>query len=371
MNYFNPDDVVQLALKLLLIRGESKNERDVADFVISFLKDLGLQPSEDEAGTLINGNAGNICCEVAFNSSASPYCFLNAHLDTVVPTHKASITVQDGRICTSNDFPAGIDNRAGIAIILSALKAVKQNGLNHENFYVIFTVGEDSGLQGSPHLRIPDQIETGFTFDASPRPGSFIASSSGSYEFTAEITGKKAHGGVSPEKGINAIQIASNAIAKLKLGWVDEQSTFNIGMIEGGNATNVVPDIVIIKGELRSTTKQNILSHLSRIEQFFRNETKHFGGSVKFRKKVSFSPYSHSEKHPSYQRLSHAIKKVGLEPRPIHYSGGSDANVFNEKGLPTLNIGIGAQNPHSSDEFIFIDDLIKSTEIAIELIKRN
>ena len=266
MKYFDPDDVIQLILKLLSIRGESKNERQIADYVKSFLHDFELHPIEDDTGKHIGGNAGNICCKVAYDSSPSPYYLLNAHLDTVVPTHEATIVLNNDKICSANNFPAGIDNRAGIAVILSALKAIKKNKLPHEKFFIVFTVSEDSGLEGSPHFKIPEEIKAGFTFDASPRPGAFIASGSGSYEFTVEITGKKAHGGVSPEKGINAIQIASHAISKIKHGWLDDFSTLNIGIIQGGKTTNVVPDEVILKGELRSKSKDDIFSHLNNLE---------------------------------------------------------------------------------------------------------
>jgi len=371
MKLFDQDELVELILKILSIRGESRNERKIADFVISYCQNLGLEVQEDGTAQHTGGNAGNILCQAPQNFSSKNFYLLNCHLDTVVPTHKAIIIKNEERIFSGNEYPLGLDNRAGVAILLTLLKIISRHKVKHHNFYVAFTVCEDSGLEGSPHLKIPDEVQIGFTFDASKRPGTFIASGSGCYYFSVEVTGKAAHAGVSPEKGINAIEIASHAIAKIEQGWINDQTTVNIGTINGGKATNIISEKVIIRGEIRSQTKSEIFTHLENIEQIFTQEATIRGGNIKFDKQLAFAPYQHNSDLQAYQILESAIKNAGLIPNPIHYTGGSDANVFNEKGLPTINLGIGAQNPHSSEEFILIEDLVKSAEIALEIVKSD
>jgi len=369
MTRIDANDVIELALKLLSIRGESRNERDVADFVLSFCKGLGFDVREDDAARHTGGNAGNVICRAVCSNSVANFLLLNAHLDTVVPTHQAAIQKDQYKIYSANEVPPGLDNRAGVAILLSLLQMIARRKLPHRNFYAVFTVCEDSGLEGSPHFQIPPEVQLGFTFDASRRPGTFIASASAAYYFTVDVFGRAAHAGVAPEKGINAIEIACHAIARVKQGWLNPHTTLNIGTIRGGKATNVIPDHVQLKGEMRSTSSTEILSHLSLITELFKQEARARGGKVAFDKRQAFAAYRHKDTDPGYRLIETAIKNAGLTPQPIHYSGGSDANVFNQKGLPTINIGIGAQNPHSSDEFILIEDLIKSTEIALELVK--
>ena len=371
MTPFDPNELVELTLKLLSIRGESKNERKIADFVISFCRELGLEVVEDEAAQFTQGNAGNILIKAPDTSSSNDYFLLNSHLDTVVPTHLARVMRGTDRIYSGNDYPLGLDNRAGVAILLTLLKTITTQKISHHNFYVAFTVCEDSGLEGSPHLKIPAEVKVGFTFDASKRPGNFIALASGAYYFTIEVIGKAAHAGVAPEKGTNAIEIAAHAISQINQGWINDHTTLNFGTIQGGDATNVVSKKVMIQGEIRSTTEPEILTELQNIENIFQQEAESRGGSVRFDRQLAFAPYQHDQNSRAFQILESAIRQAGLEPKPIHYTGGSDANVFNKKGLPAINMGIGAQNPHSSDEFIFIEDLIKSTEIALEIVKTD
>jgi tripeptide aminopeptidase len=202
------------------------------------------------------------------------------------------------------------------------------------------------------------------------RPGYFINNSIGAATFEISITGKAAHSGISPEKGINAIMIASEAISEIKLGSIDEFSSINIGQINGGSAVNVIPEATIVRGEVRSNHTQTLKKLMEDIKITFEKSAKKYGGTSEFKFNWDFKPYSISKHDEVYKIISETLKSVGLKPKPALSRGGSDANSLNERKIQSVNLGIGAQNPHSNDEFILYDDLYKSLEIAHELVKR-
>ena len=201
----------------------------------------------------------------------------------------------------------------------------------------------------------------GFIFDSHLRPGNFICESCGDAGFKLKIKGKSSHSGIAPEKGINSIKIACNAIAEIALGRINHDTTANIGMINGGTAVNVVPELTELEGEVRSNNLENVMSKLAEIRSIFEIHSKRIGGEIDFKYNWDFKPY---------KRIFKTLVKVGLEPKPTSSWGGSDANSLNEKLIESVNIGIGAENPHSNDEFILLDDLQKSSEIVLELIKK-
>jgi tripeptide aminopeptidase len=228
------------------------------------------------------------------------------------------------------------------------------------NFFVVFTVGEETGLYGADAIDLsPYLLSCAYVFDCSKRPGVYIREAVGLRMFTAQFIGKAAHSGVAPEEGISAIQLASTAITRLQLGRIDAETTANIGKIQGGEAVNAIPERVTIEGEVRSFSPARIQQQLNRIEQAMRDSLNGIG-SVRFTAQPDFEPYALSPEAPMVVELERAMRAVGLTPQPIRYSGGSDANKYNAKGIPAVNIGIGAQRPHSREEFILIEDLQKT-----------
>jgi tripeptide aminopeptidase len=180
--------------------------------------------------------------------------------------------------------------------------------------------------------------------------------------------GKASHAGVAPEKGINAIQIAARALAEIPMGRLTPTMTSNVGMISGGEATNVVPDRCRVEGEVREFQQSRIDEHIGQLQKTFMRIAAQSGGSVEFTSTTDFPPFVLDPSSDIFLLVVDVLKTLGLTPNPIQYLGGSDANMLNDKGLPAVNLGIGAQNPHGNDEFILVEDLHMTEQIAQALI---
>jgi len=356
--------LIDLFLQLAAINATSGAEKPVAEFIRTFLAERGLSSHEDEAHLVGDGNAGNLICQVGGGGEV----VLLAHMDTARPTEELKVQIHADRITSDGTTILGADNRTGVAALLLALEQASSNPGDYIDFTVVFTICEEIGLCGSKHLTLDERIRTGYAFDSSLRPGHFIHATYGAVRFTAKVLGKAAHAGLEPEKGVNAIQAASRAISDMLLGRPESDLTVNIGTISGGSAVNVVPAETVVKGEVRGREKARVNDTVRQISERFAASAEQLGAAVDFTSTWDFEPYYVDAGHEAYQRLVTAIEAAGLEPVPHLSPGGSDANLLNAKGLPALNVGIGAQKPHSDDEFILIEDLVKSAGIARELL---
>ncbi|MGQ9799717.1 MAG: M20/M25/M40 family metallo-hydrolase, partial [Ignavibacterium sp.] len=294
-----------------------------------------------------------------------------AHMDTARPTENVKPIIKEDRITSSGDTVLGVDNREGVAILLYTLERIVKDKLPVKDFTVAFTTCEETTLFGSKHLGLNGNIKKGFVFDSSYRPGSFIYSACGAIGFNLKVVGRASHSGISPEKGINSLQVASKAISRLPLGRIDDETTMNIGTLKSGSAVNVIPELTEMIGEVRSFNPQKAENYFNLLVKTFEEEAKNLNAKIEYDYFWDFKPYTIKENSEVYKDIVKAITKVGLIPSPKISLGGSDANSLNANGIESVNIGIGAQNPHSNDEFVLIDDLIKSAEIALELIKRD
>ncbi len=365
------NELIELFIHLAKINSPSLNERSIADEVKRQFSLFGFTVIEDDTAKKINGNTGNLICLPPFFNPSKPSIALCAHLDTVQPTEKLVPVVTDEKISSNGTTILGGDDRLGLAVITYISKKIKAAAAPIKNFICVFTVGEELGMYGANHVDLlPYNVTEAFIFDCSKRPGIYIKDGAGCLIFTTTFKGKSAHAGVAPEEGINAIALAANAISNVQFGRIDPETTSNVGKISGGGATNVVPDEVIIDGEVRSFTHEKINAQFQLVKNGF-EQSINGGGSVNFKSEIDFHPYVHPENSSIVQTMEKALRAVGLTPKGIRYTGGSDANSYNGKGIPAINIGTGAQKPHSFEEFILIEDLIKSTEIAIALIQDN
>lgn len=363
--------LVSLFLDAVKVEAQSLHERPMAEFVRSYLADLPVTVHEDETAPRFKGECGNLICVPPRFDPARPAIALLAHMDTPRPTLHVRPIVTDERIQSDGSSALGVDNRAGTSALLYALRQHVNSG-GEGNVVVVFTVGEELGLYGSKYVDLsPYNVKTCFVFDCSKRPGTYIQSCVGCSLYTATFVGKPSHAAVAPEKGVNAIAMAAEAIRRIPLGRLSPTMTSNIGMIAGGTATNVVPERCSIEGEVREFDAATISSHLAFLQQTFQSVASEFGGAVEFASHEDFAPFRLAPGSDVIALTDDILRAVGLTPHPIEYLGGSDANMLNAKGIPAINLGIGAQNPHGDDEFILLEDLFKTAELAQEIIKRG
>jgi tripeptide aminopeptidase len=329
---------------------------------------LGVRVIEDDVWKKLGGNAGNlICLPPAFDPS-KPAIVLAAHLDTVESTEKLRPVVKDGKISSDGSTILGGDDRLGVAVLVDLLLKVADGKMKTRNFFVVFSIAEELGLLGAKTIDLSSyKIEGLYTFDSSRRPGIYIRDCVGLSLFKATFVGKASHAGVAPEDGINAIQLAARGIANIEMGRVEPELTVNIGKIVGGGATNIVPDKVIVDGEVRAFFPKKIEERLRLIRESF-ERSMNGSGKLIFEAQTDFEPYILDPELPMLRLLEDAMRKSGLTPQPIRYTGGSDANMYNAKGIPATNVGTGAQKPHSTEEFLLVEDLVSSAKLAYALV---
>lgn len=361
--------VTDLFVKLAGISSPSRHERGVADLVKSKLQSLGFEVEEDDSGAKIDGDAGNI---IAFKNGSVPHArriFLCCHMDTVDATDNLHLNVEDGEIRTDGSTILGADDKAGIAAVIEGLESVIESGKPHGDIQVLFDVSEEVGLLGAKamdHSKI--RADMGYVFDTE-RPVAGITISAPSHEsIFVTVTGKAAHAGIAPEKGVSAIVAASRAIAKMKLGRIDEETTTNVGVIEGGKARNIVPEKVVVKAEARSRAEHKLVEAVEHMRELFESEAEKIGARAEVVCSREYTSYRFSESDEVVKLAMAASRRIGIEPVFIEGGGGSDANVFNSAGIPTVVVGVGYEGAHSSSEHIAIDDLVKASEFASALV---
>lgn len=354
------DNLIKTFTELIQISALSGNEQPIANYIRNFLEPLGFKVYETDKEKFDTGNCGNIVAVYGDGGDIA----LCAHMDTARDTGNVKYIIEDGIIKSDGTQQLGADCRLGITIILEAAKSVVEENPNHPGFTLFFTAQEETTMAGSKNLTIGDNIKHVFIMDSAYEPGFFIYGSPGAIQFKIELFGKSAHSGIEPEKGINVITALGNALSQITQGRVDDETTVNIGIIKAGSAINVVPDYALIKGEVRSFNENKVEEYLNVIIDLFEDEAEKIGVKTNIEYEWDFKPYTLTKNDEAYQIIVKAIEKNGLIPKPVLSYGGSDVNNFNERGFKAINVGTGAQNPHSNDEFVKIDHMIKDYNLC-------
>ena len=362
--------IIDLFIRVSSIKGLSYEEQDVIEFIKHELLDFDVTIEQDDAGNLNGSSSGNLIITPSECDITKPTLMLCAHMDTVRDTSLCKAIVESDRIRSDEKHQLGVDNRLGVAILLHLLKTRKAHFFD-ANFIVVFTIDEETTMSGATHINLSKfNLQKGIIFDSSKRPGNYVKQCAGMYVFEATFVGKAAHSAVNPEDGVSAIIAAAHAISNMHFGKLEETVTTNIGKISGGNATNVVTPEVQIVGEVRAMNIEKISEILTHYEHEFTHFASQKDAKVSFSAHEDFAPYT-LDSHPDVVNfVEKVIRKSGLTPTPLTYTGGSDANVFNNKGIPSVNIGIGAQNPHSDFEFALFEDIENVWNIACNLVRK-
>lgn len=366
----NKERVKQSFLEMAAINSPSKHERALVDYIKPKLVELGFDVEEDDAGERIGGNAGNIIASKKGTIPGAKAVFLGAHTDTVEPTEKINVIIDGDIICTDGNTILGADDKGGIAAILEGVRSINEDGKAHGDIQIIFNISEEIGLMGAYAIdNSKIKAEYGFILDNQRPTGGITWSAPSQCNILVEITGKASHAGMSPEKGVSAILAASNAISKMKLGRIDEETTANIGIIEGGKARNIVPDKVMIKAEARSRDESKLAAQVEHMKSVFEKEAEKIGARADVTVKQEYSAFRFTENDEIVKLAAEAIKRIGLAPVFWDGGGGSDANVYNKAGIPVLVMGVGYEDAHSSSERMLISELVKSSEFVAALIE--
>ncbi|PPQ47608.1 hypothetical protein C5G87_15910 [Paenibacillus peoriae] len=368
------DRIVQEFMELVQVDSETKNEQEISRVLKEKFNALGLEAMEDDSRERTGHGSGNLIVTwKAEGVEQAPKLFFTCHMDTVTPGKGIKPQLgEDGWIRSDGSTILGSDDKAGIAALFEAIRVVREQNIPHGQIQFVITAGEESGLMGARAMK-PEVLDSdfGYALDSNGEVGSICIAAPTQARIEMKITGKSAHAGVNPEDGISAIQVASKAISKMKLGRIDKETTANIGSFEGGGATNVVCDFVLIRAEARSIVQEKVNHQIQHMREALETTTREFGAQGEFRSEVIYPAFSFTEHDEVVQVAQRAIQRLGLETSTFHSGGGSDANVFNGLGIPTVNLAVGYQNIHTTEEKIKADDLVKVAEVVIALIQET
>lgn len=361
----NEDRLVSLFKKLCLIDAPALRERESVDFVKAHLTQMGLDVQEDDAGAKIGSNANNVIATLKGNKPGAPRVFLSAHFDTVEPTAGLVIEERNGAFYSASDTILGADDKAGMAPAIEAVQALIETGAPHGDVVLLFTLAEEIGLQGAQALDIQSlNLDFGYVLDTGPPVGSFVTRTATHDKLDVVIHGKPAHSGKNPEDGVSALEVAADAISRMRLGRVDPETTANFGLVQGGSAVNVVPAMVKLRGEARSTKVELLDAQIDHMIQEFERAARDRGATVVVDHQRHYTAYTIPEDAPVVRRAVAASSGMGLEPTLRTTLGGSDANVFNAKGVPSIVIATGMEKIHTHDEFVSRKDLVDTARLA-------
>lgn len=357
-------------ISLVSIDSLSKQERKMADALIEKLKEIGFEPYEDDTGSKIGGNAGNVICHVKGDKN-KPALLLMAHMDTVIPGFSKNPVIDGDIIKTDGTTVLGGDDAGGMAVILETIKSLVEDKTPFGDIYIAFTVAEEGGLFGAVNLDLSKTpADYAIILDEGGEIGTAAVKAPYYNRFKATFIGRAAHAGIEPEKGLSAIMMASKTIAEMPhFGRIDSESTSNIGVIKGGQVRNIVCETCDIEGEVRSISEEKIDRFTEEILGHFKKTSEKLGGSVEIELEEMYPGFDIKETDDIINLLKEAsvISKIPLN---LHATGGgSDTNIINGAGIPAVNISVGMTSVHSTKEFIRISDMEKACQFLTAIIK--
>lgn len=357
----NRDRLVKTFTDLVQIDSPSGEEEAMAVELTRRLEALGFSVKRDAYGNVVADDGG-----------ADPI-LLSAHMDTVEPGRGIKPSVDGDRIVSDGSTILGGDCKCGVAAILEALESAYEDGVAHHGIEVAFTREEEIGLVGARNLDFSMiNAKEAIVFDGEG-PVSQITSASPTYiGFDIEVTGRAAHAGVEPEKGISAIRIAAELIVRLPQGRLDEESTFNIGTIEGGSVRNTVAETTLIRGEFRSRNLETLDDVRFQISEALKEVRGMFPeAELDDHLHTEFETYTLSSDDPATARVTDALRRLGLEPDMRPSGGGTDGNVFRLRGISSVVVGMADHGMHTVREYVIIPELVDTAHLCEALIRTH
>jgi len=364
----SPSPALDLFLDLAAIPSPPGEERAVADVVLRYLRDLGLEPDEDGCGPEIGSTIGNIYVRLEPTVAGTPLFFC-AHLDTVPPSGPLEPVVEDGTVRNAGGTILGADNKSAVVQMLEGVRRVLAEGRPHAGIELVFTPKEEVGLIGAyafDHDRL--HADLGYVYDQAAAPGEIILGAPWSESMEVQFHGRAAHSGMFPEEGRSAIQAAAKAIADLRLGRVDEETTANVGVISGGTAGNIVPEWCTFLAEARSQSQSKLHALVQEMLDAYTFAATATDCEVEWQLRKSYQGYTFKRDDDVVSLAARALAACGYEPTYAMSGGGADANVFNERGRYCVNLANGMTDIHTSTERISVSDLDGMVDVTLALV---
>jgi tripeptide aminopeptidase len=339
----------------------------MADAVTRELHGLGLAVEEDGSAAETGSDSGNLLARIP-GPEGSRTVMLCAHLDTVPLDAPVEVVRDNGLLRNRNEAILGADNKAAVATILAAARRLARDR-SPVGLELLFTTGEEQALKGAKAFdRGRLEAEFGFVFDHPTPIGELIVASPTYYRLEARFRGVAAHAGVRPEDGRNAIAAAARALAAMQLGRLDEQTTANVGRIEGGTAANVVAERCYVELEARSLDETRAGEVVGELVDALSEAAADTDCDVETSVERQFRGYRLQRTAPVVEAAARALRERGIEPEYVSTGGGSDANAFIAAGLPVLNVANGTEHPHQPDESVTVEALETMLDVTLGIV---
>ena len=374
----NRDRLKNLLLDLVRIDSLSRREGACAARLKREMEALGAVCRFDNAGEKVKGEVGNLIARIEGTVSGVPPLLICAHMDTVAPGEGVKPIVEGDIIRTDGTTVLGGDDKSGCAIICETIHQLREQQIPHGPVEAVFTICEEIGLLGARNLDLSMvEAREGLVYD-SDSPGYLFVRAPAAKMLRFTVRGLEAHSGMAPERGLSAIKIAAEAIAAMRLGRVDDETTANLGLIQGGRALNIVPNEVIVRGECRSRDNVKLERQIQHMVQCFESaverasvtlEGRRFNASLEYNVRTEYEAMNLPDDTPIVRKVIEAARRAGRVVKPEATGGACDANILNRRGLVVANLGTGMRDIHTVREWLDVNDMVSTTEVTLELIR--
>jgi len=357
-------------IRICEIESPSGRERAVADALSEELRGLGIEVEEDDSASQTGSDSGNLLARVP-GPEGMPTVLLCAHMDTVPLDGPVQVVSQDGLLTNRHDAILGADNKAAVVTILGALRRLVRDGSPPAGIEILFTTGEEQALKGAKSVDMSRlSADYGYVFDHASPIGEIVIASPTYYSVEGHFRGQAAHAGIRPEAGHNAIVAAARAIAAMRIGRLDPETTANVGRIHGGTSANVVAERCYVELETRSLDADKAAQMVSEMVDALSEAASDSECDVETSVERLFQGYRLPRTAPAVEVAAAALKDNEIEPSYITTGGGSDANVFVQAGLPVVNLANGTERNHQPDESVTIEALETMLEVTVSLVRQ-
>jgi tripeptide aminopeptidase len=362
-------DPVALFMELAAIPSPPGEERAVADRVLEELRALGLDAHEDDAGAAIGSTMGNIYARLPGAEPGGTPLFFCAHFDTVPPIGPLEPVLDEGVIRNAGGTILGADNKAAVVAMLEAVRRIVEEGRPHPGVELLFTPMEEIGLRGAKQFDVTRlDARVGYVYDQAAPIGEIIVGAPTHKNIFATFSGQAAHAGMAPEEGRSAIVAAARAIADLRLGRIDDETTANVGIVAGGTSRNVVPERCVVEAEVRSHDERKLAELIQETLETLSYAASVSDCAVEADVVEVYRGYRFDADAPAVKIARAALERCGYEVTLALTGGGADANVFNAAGLACVNLANGMTAIHTPEEHISVADIEGMVEVTLALI---
>lgn len=363
------DRILKNFLDMVQIDSPSFKESAMAGYLTGFATERRWLARVDNADKLCNGDTGNVIVRIQATGQGEPIAF-SAHMDCVPPCLGITPIVDGDIIRSQGETVLGGDDKAGIAAILEAVMHLEEENIPHPDLYLLFSIAEESGMHGVKNMAAADlPVNEVVVSDSGGPIGTTVVKAPAKAGITITCHGKPAHAGMEPEKGVSAIQLAADAIRRMNLLRIDDETTANLGKIAGGTVTNIVAETCTFTAEARSLVDDKLYKQLDHMKKCCDEAVDAVGGSIEFDYEISYPALSVPEDSPLLEKTRDCCERLGLTFDPVPCGGGSDANILFGKGYSVINISNGMQGVHTTDESISLNDMYDTARLVAEMMK--